>query len=32
MNRVSNETIFVTVPYEATSGIMGVNRKGQVCR
>ncbi|VDL17052.1 unnamed protein product [Hymenolepis diminuta] len=30
MNRVSNETIFVTVPYEATSGIMGVNRKGQV--
>ncbi|VDD80563.1 unnamed protein product [Mesocestoides corti] len=30
MNRVSSETIFVTVPYEATSGIMGVNRKGQV--
>lgn len=30
MNRISNETIFVTVPYEATSGIMGVNRKGQV--
>ncbi|KAL7060518.1 hypothetical protein AAHC03_09135 [Spirometra sp. Aus1] len=30
MNRISNDTIFVTVPYEATSGIMGVNRKGQV--
>ncbi len=30
MNRISNETIFVTVPYDVTSGIMGVNRKGQV--
>jgi clathrin heavy chain len=30
MNRISSETIFVTAPYEATSGIIGVNRKGQV--
>uniref|UniRef100_A0A1I8GPI0 Clathrin heavy chain n=1 Tax=Macrostomum lignano TaxID=282301 RepID=A0A1I8GPI0_9PLAT len=30
MNRISSETIFVTVPHEATGGIMGVNRKGQV--
>ncbi|KAI9323711.1 hypothetical protein BX666DRAFT_1889687 [Dichotomocladium elegans] len=30
MNRISNETIFVTAEYEASSGIMGVNRKGQV--
>uniref|UniRef100_W5K8H2 Clathrin heavy chain n=1 Tax=Astyanax mexicanus TaxID=7994 RepID=W5K8H2_ASTMX len=30
MNRISGETIFVTAPYEATSGIIGVNRKGQV--
>ena len=30
MNRISNETIFVTCLYEANSGIMGVNRKGQV--
>ena len=30
MNRISADTIFVTAPYEATSGIMGVNRKGQV--
>jgi len=30
MNRISNETIFVTAPYEPTSGIIGVNRKGQV--
>lgn len=30
MNRISSETIFVTAPYEVTSGIMGVNRKGQV--
>ena len=30
MNRISSETIFVTAPYETTSGIMGVNRKGQV--
>ena len=29
-NRVSSETIFVTAPHEATSGIIGVNRKGQV--
>ncbi|KAL1921362.1 uncharacterized protein VTP21DRAFT_11078 [Calcarisporiella thermophila] len=30
MNRVSGETIFVTAEHEATSGIIGVNRKGQV--
>lgn len=30
MNRISGDTIFVTAPYEATSGIIGVNRKGQV--
>jgi clathrin heavy chain len=30
MNRISNDTIFVTAEYEATSGIIGVNRKGQV--
>ncbi len=30
MNRISAETIFVTAPHEATSGIIGVNRKGQV--
>uniref|UniRef100_A0A5S6QG16 Clathrin heavy chain n=1 Tax=Trichuris muris TaxID=70415 RepID=A0A5S6QG16_TRIMR len=30
MNRISNETIFVTAEYEATGGILGVNRKGQV--
>ncbi|CAH8446801.1 unnamed protein product [Heterobilharzia americana] len=30
MNRISSETIFVTAPYEPTSGIIGVNRKGQV--
>jgi clathrin heavy chain len=30
MNRISNETIFVTCLYEANNGIMGVNRKGQV--
>lgn len=30
MNRISGETIFVTAPHEATSGIIGVNRKGQV--
>ncbi|GAV05648.1 hypothetical protein RvY_15748 [Ramazzottius varieornatus] len=30
MNRISGETIFVTAPHEASSGIMGVNRKGQV--
>lgn len=31
MNRISGETIFVTAVYEPTSGIIGVNRKGQVC-
>jgi clathrin heavy chain len=30
MNRISAETIFVTADYEPTSGIIGVNRKGQV--
>jgi len=30
MNRISSETIFVTAPHEASSGIIGVNRKGQV--
>uniref|UniRef100_A0A672LG98 Clathrin heavy chain n=1 Tax=Sinocyclocheilus grahami TaxID=75366 RepID=A0A672LG98_SINGR len=30
MNRISGETIFVTASHEATSGIIGVNRKGQV--
>ena len=30
MNRISAETIFVTASYEPTSGIIGVNRKGQV--
>uniref|UniRef100_K1PNR3 Clathrin heavy chain n=1 Tax=Magallana gigas TaxID=29159 RepID=K1PNR3_MAGGI len=30
MNRISGDTIFVTAPHEATSGIIGVNRKGQV--
>ncbi|KAI0987660.1 hypothetical protein GJ496_003725 [Pomphorhynchus laevis] len=29
-NRISSETIFVTAPFEDTSGIIGVNRKGQV--
>ncbi len=31
MNRISSETIFVTAVYEMTHGIIGVNRKGQVC-
>ena len=31
MNRISGETIFVTAVHEASSGIIGVNRKGQVC-
>lgn len=31
MNRISGDTIFVTAPNVATSGIIGVNRKGQVC-
>jgi clathrin heavy chain len=30
MNRISGETVFVTAEYEATHGIIGVNRKGQV--
>lgn len=30
MNRISAETIFVTAPHEPSSGIIGVNRKGQV--
>jgi clathrin heavy chain len=30
MNRISSDTIFVTAPYEATGGLIGVNRKGQV--
>ena len=30
MNRISADTIFVTAPHDLTSGIIGVNRKGQV--
>lgn len=30
MNRISSDTIFVTAPHEASAGIIGVNRKGQV--
>ncbi|CAL8108322.1 unnamed protein product [Orchesella dallaii] len=30
MNRISSDTIFVTVPHESSGGIIGVNRKGQV--
>ena len=30
MNRISSETVFVTAPQESTSGIIGVNRQGQV--
>ncbi|MGH0180354.1 UNVERIFIED_CONTAM: hypothetical protein FKN15_003983 [Acipenser sinensis] len=30
MNRISAETIFVTAAHEPTSGIIGVNKKGQV--
>jgi len=30
MNRISADTIFVTAPHDSTSGIIGVNRKGQV--
>ena len=30
MNRISAETVFVTAPHEPSSGIIGVNRKGQV--
>lgn len=31
MNHVSADTIFVTAPHEPTSGIISVNKKGQVC-
>ncbi|KAI5858017.1 armadillo-type protein [Tricharina praecox] len=30
MNRISSETIFTTTTHDATSGIIAVNRKGQV--
>ena len=30
MNRISGETIFVTAEHEATNGIIGVNKRGQV--
>ncbi|KAJ3211483.1 hypothetical protein HDU67_004519 [Dinochytrium kinnereticum] len=30
MNRISGDTIFVTAELESTSGLIGVNRKGQV--
>ena len=30
MNRISGDTIFVTAPHNSSSGIIGVNRKGQV--
>ena len=30
MNRISSETIFITTPDSESSGIIGVNRKGQV--
>ncbi|KAG0175208.1 hypothetical protein DFQ28_005404 [Apophysomyces sp. BC1034] len=30
MNRISGETVFVTAEHAATSGIIGVNKKGQV--
>eukprot|EP00158_Paraphelidium_tribonemae_P009421 Partr_v1_DN28861_c0_g1_i4_m33619 putative clathrin heavy chain len=30
MNRISGETVFVTCDHDSTSGLMGVNRKGQV--
>jgi len=29
-NRISADTIFVTAPHDASNGIIGVNRKGQV--
>ncbi len=32
MNHISADTTFVTAPYESTSGIIGVNRKGQVTK
>jgi hypothetical protein len=31
MNRISGDTIFVTASHDASNGIIGVNRKGQVC-
>jgi clathrin heavy chain len=30
MNCISGETIFVTAEHEATNGIIGINKKGQV--
>eukprot|EP00300_Choanocystis_sp_HF-7_P043132 c9748_g1_i1.p1 GENE.c9748_g1_i1~~c9748_g1_i1.p1 ORF type:complete len:1691 (-),score=465.27 c9748_g1_i1:35-4882(-) len=30
MNRLSAETIFVTAPHEASSGMIGINKRGQV--
>ncbi|KAG8907666.1 hypothetical protein FRB99_002744 [Tulasnella sp. 403] len=30
MNRISGDTIFVTAEHDATNGIIGVNKKGQV--
>ena len=30
MNRISGETVFVTADHDATNGIIGVNKKGQV--
>jgi clathrin heavy chain len=30
MNRISSETMFVTADYEQTSGVVGINKKGQV--
>lgn len=30
MNRISGDTIFVTAEHEASDGIIGVNKKGQV--
>uniref|UniRef100_A0A8C1V2X1 Clathrin heavy chain n=1 Tax=Cyprinus carpio TaxID=7962 RepID=A0A8C1V2X1_CYPCA len=30
MNRISAETIFVTAAHESTSGVIGVNKKGQL--
>ncbi|KAF8451494.1 armadillo-type protein [Terfezia claveryi] len=30
MNRISSDTIFITAPHDSISGIIGVNRKGQV--
>ncbi|TIC24772.1 clathrin heavy chain [Wallemia mellicola] len=30
MNRISGDTVFVTAEHESTSGLIGVNRKGQV--